>query len=84
MPHVQRIAIIIWTQTDGLNCTWESMLLHKFDEPVWRLSWSVTGNILAVSSDDSTVTLWKQNLDKSWGQVSMSNDSKGVSGYVID
>jgi len=77
-------SVIIWTQTGGLNATWEPMMLNKFDEPVWRLSWSVTGNILAVSSGDSTVTLWKQNLDKTWGQVSMVEDSKGTESCVTD
>lgn len=28
---------------------WERVLLHDFKMPVWRVSWSTTGNILAVS-----------------------------------
>jgi protein transport protein SEC13 len=30
------------------------------------VSWSVTGNVLAVSSGDHKVTLWKETLDKKW------------------
>jgi protein transport protein SEC13 len=43
--------------------------MRTFDAPVWRVSWSVTGNVLAVSTGDHKVTLWKQALDESWQQV---------------
>jgi hypothetical protein len=33
---------------------------------VWRVSWSVMGNILAVSQGDNRVSLWKEALDGSW------------------
>jgi protein transport protein SEC13 len=32
------------------------------EQVVWRVSWSLTGNILAVSSADNKVTLWKESL----------------------
>eukprot|EP00937_MAST-01D_sp_MAST-1D-sp2_P006995 g6995.t1 len=32
----------------------------SFDAPVWRVSWSVSGNVLAVSSGDHAVSLWKE------------------------
>ena len=69
--------VIVWTQKGGSEGTWEPLLLHTFEEPVWRLSWSVTGNILAVSSGDSSVTLWKQGLDMTWSQVSTVEDVSG-------
>jgi protein transport protein SEC13 len=53
------------------------MVLNTFEDPVWRVSWSVTGNILAVSSGDSNVTLWKETLDGSWSQVSQVEDVAG-------
>jgi alkanesulfonate monooxygenase SsuD/methylene tetrahydromethanopterin reductase-like flavin-dependent oxidoreductase (luciferase family) len=34
----------------------------------------VTGNVLAVSSGDQRVTLWKQALDGKWTQVSRARD----------
>jgi protein transport protein SEC13 len=51
------------------------VLLCKFDAPVWRVSWSVTGNVLAVSSGDHKVSLWKQAVDESWVQISTVEDS---------
>jgi hypothetical protein len=32
----------------------------KFPDTVWRVSWSLSGNILAVSCGDGKVTLWKE------------------------
>lgn len=60
--------VYIWTQTQE-NAAWKRELLHTFDAPVWRVSWSVTGNVLAVSSGDHKVTLWKETLDKKWMYV---------------
>jgi len=38
--------------------------------PMWRVSWSLTGNILAVSSGDNKVSLWKESPDGKWKQIS--------------
>ena len=62
--------VIIWTQEgDG---PWEHALLKEdpFPDVVWRVSWSISGNILAVSCGDNSVTLWKENLKKKWELVS--------------
>jgi protein transport protein SEC13 len=61
--------VLIWKQQGGKDGEWKATLLHTFDDPVWRVSWSVTGHLLAVSSGDSTVTLWKAGLDQKWTQV---------------
>ncbi|KAI0791245.1 protein transporter SEC13 [Abortiporus biennis] len=42
----------------------------KFPDVVWRVSWSLAGNILAVSCGDGKVTLWKENLKGAWECVS--------------
>uniref|UniRef100_A0A7S3B8H0 Protein SEC13 homolog n=1 Tax=Haptolina ericina TaxID=156174 RepID=A0A7S3B8H0_9EUKA len=58
--------VIIWTQTP------EGSWTHKvitFSCVLWRVSWSVTGNILAVSGGDNQVTLWKDNLLGDWEQI---------------
>lgn len=68
--------VIIWKQEEQGE-KWTSMVLHTFEDAVWRVSWSVTGNILAVSSGDSNVTLWKEALDGSWSQVSQVEDVAG-------
>ncbi|KAF8452131.1 protein transporter SEC13 [Boletus edulis BED1] len=45
----------------------------KFPDVVWRVSWSLAGNILAVSCGDGKVTLWKENLKGIWECVSDVN-----------
>ena len=47
------------------------MLLRsdKFPDVCWRVSWSMSGNVLAVSGGDNKVTLWKENLNGDWEQV---------------
>lgn len=64
-------SVYIWTKKAQEGWTFE--VLHVFDAPVWRVSWSVTGNVLAVSSGDSNVTLWKQQVDGAWAQVPNAN-----------
>ena len=49
--------------------SWEARLVHDFGAPVWRVSWSVTGNILAVSDSKNNVTLWKEGIDEKWEQI---------------
>ncbi len=69
--------VIIWTQKGGLGNEWNGVVLNTFDDPVWKLSWNMTGSILAVSSGDSSVTLWKQNMHEVWSQVSTIEESTG-------
>lgn len=59
--------VIIWTQ-DEQN---PFKLQHVIDieDVVWRVSWSITGNILAVSGGNNVVSLWKENKDGKWHQV---------------
>mmetsp|Transcript_15553 Transcript_15553/g.21484 ORF Transcript_15553/g.21484 Transcript_15553/m.21484 type:complete len:324 (-) Transcript_15553:191-1162(-) len=60
--------VFVWTQ-DETGAEWKQHLLHDFKVPVWRLSWSATGNILAVSDANHQVSLWKEQLDESWIQI---------------
>jgi protein transport protein SEC13 len=63
----QCVQVIAWTeQQDG---SWQMKLVHNFGAPVWKLSWSVAGNILAVSDANNAVSLWKETLDGVWQQV---------------
>ena len=39
--------VVIWTQSAPRG-EWVPYKLPKFDAPLWRLSWSITGNVLAV------------------------------------
>ncbi|XP_076329062.1 protein SEC13 homolog isoform X3 [Tachypleus tridentatus] len=63
--------VIIW-KNDGTNSTWNYKVLHTFDDVVWHASWSVTGNVLAVSGGDNKVSLWKETPDGQW--VCISNN----------
>lgn len=63
--------VLIWTQ-DRPNGQWtkKALTAEKFPDAVWRVSWSLAGNILAVSCGDNRVTLWKENLLGDWECVS--------------
>jgi len=66
--------VIIWTQSTT-GGEWVPAELPPFSAPVWRVSWSLTGNVLAVAAGDQQVTLWKQALDGTWNQVSTVGDT---------
>ena len=58
----------IWT-SDAANPTQWACKVLQFDAAVWRVSWSLSGNVLAASSEDNKVTLWKENLRGEWELV---------------
>lgn len=60
--------VILWTLTREGD-RWEGKILNDFKVPVWRLSWSTTGNILAVADGNNNITLWKEAVDGEWHQV---------------
>lgn len=64
--------VILWTSQDCSS--WTYQVLTTFDDVIWHVSWSVTGNILAVSGGDNKVTLWKETVDNKW--VCISDDAK--------
>jgi len=65
----------IWTQ-DSPTSEWQCAALEPepgkpyFGDVVWRVSWSISGNVLAVSSGDGKVSLWKENLKGVFEEVS--------------
>jgi protein transport protein SEC13 len=55
---------------DWARGEWTHRELPRFHAAVWRVSWSVTGRLLAVASADNSVTVWKEDLTGStWQQV---------------
>jgi protein transport protein SEC13 len=66
---LQDKTVVIWKQTEA-GGAWSPTALPEFPAPVWRVSWSITGNILAVSCGNDSVTLWKENLARKWERVS--------------
>lgn len=81
LPNVNVVAscsedgtVLVWNQ-NGRQGEWKPTLLHAFESPVWRVSWSVTGHILAVSSGDNDVSLWKASIDGTWHQMETLEES---------
>eukprot|EP01098_Paradermamoeba_levis_P005536 TRINITY_DN2330_c0_g1_i1.p1 TRINITY_DN2330_c0_g1~~TRINITY_DN2330_c0_g1_i1.p1 ORF type:complete len:371 (-),score=104.92 TRINITY_DN2330_c0_g1_i1:224-1171(-) len=70
--------VMISTKADDSN-VWTKTTLPNFSDVVWRVSWSVTGNILAVSCGDNKVTLWKESLNSKWECISkLVDDGSGL------
>ena len=58
----------IWTSDQAHPNEWKSITL-EFDAVLWRVSWSLSGNVLAVSGGDNKVSLWKENSKGEWDCV---------------
>ncbi|QDS74318.1 hypothetical protein FKW77_004089 [Venturia effusa] len=60
----------IWTTAskDPTAGDWTAATL-TFDAVAWRVSWSLSGNVLAVSTGDNKVSLWKERLSGGWEKV---------------
>jgi len=57
--------VFVWS----LNAEgWKKQSLKEggFGKPVWRVSWSLSGSVLAVSSGDQHVSLWKESAKGEW------------------
>ena len=67
--------VLIWTQSEPAG-PWAAKQLADFKQTVWRVSWSVFGNVLAVSDGSGAVTLWKEALDGEWTQVQRTQDGE--------
>jgi protein transport protein SEC13 len=71
--------VIIWSSEDLVN--WSPTTLHTFDDVVWNVSWSLTGNILAVSGGDNKVSLWKENNEGQWICISEDTNAAASNNY---
>lgn len=60
--------VLVWRKPEGSDA-WETEVLGEFGGPVWRVSWSVTGTILAVSQGDDAVSLWEESDAGGWERV---------------
>lgn len=58
----------IWTSDPKQPAVWTSTVL-QFDVVLWRVSWSLSGNVLAISANDNKVSLWKENLRGQWERI---------------
>lgn len=62
----------------GTTSRFEIKTVAQFDDhlsQVWRVSWNITGTILASSGDDGTVRMWKSNYLDNWKPLGVLNDS---------
>lgn len=61
--------VIVWTEREPGR--WDKKVVVPADPrtPVWRVSWSITGGILAVADSANAVTLWKEAVDGVWRRV---------------
>lgn len=59
--------VVIWTSES--NSEWTNVEIN-IEKVAWRVSWSITGNILAVSSSDNKITLFKETIDGKWKKIS--------------
>ncbi|KAJ1750740.1 GTPase-activating protein S13 [Coemansia sp. RSA 989] len=67
--------VFIWNQEiSAQNSEWKRQQL-SFSDVVWRVSWSMAGNILAVSCGDNTISLWKENIKGEWECISKVDES---------
>lgn len=66
---------MIWTQDS--NGIWIKKLLttEAFSDVIWRISWSPSGNVLAVSCGENKVTLWKENVEGTYQQIGDVSDN---------
>ncbi|KAI9348307.1 WD40-repeat-containing domain protein [Zopfochytrium polystomum] len=63
-------SVFIWSQEQpGAQWTKKALKPDAFPDVVWRVSWSPSGNVLAVSSGDNKVSLWKEGLDGEFSQI---------------
>jgi protein transport protein SEC13 len=62
----------IWTSSNMSSQSIGDWTLAKtldFEAVTWRVSWSLSGNVLAVSGGDNKVSLWKEDLKGNWEMV---------------
>ena len=45
--------VVIWSKDSEASTQWIQKELHSFEDVVWHVSWSVSGNMLAVSGGDN-------------------------------
>jgi len=48
------------------HLTLESSVVVNASSPVWRVAWNATGTILATSTEDGQLDLWKKDFDENW------------------
>ena len=55
---------------------WEDPKVLRFIGPVWRVSWSLAGNMLAVAAADNVVYVYEEKETGKWEPVSEMSEAK--------
>ena len=71
--------VLLWTSVDGGKSWAKHPLCAPFSDPVWKLSWSIAGNLLAVSYGENKTSVWRQNIDNTWEKIQQIEDGREVS-----
>jgi protein transport protein SEC13 len=72
--------VLLWQSKDD-GKTWTPHSIYpSFGEAVWKVSWSVAGNLLAVSYGEGKTCVLRQNLDDEfkWEKIQQVEDGKEV------
>mmetsp|Transcript_42557 Transcript_42557/g.31159 ORF Transcript_42557/g.31159 Transcript_42557/m.31159 type:complete len:214 (+) Transcript_42557:324-965(+) len=65
----------IWRNTNPANPKeWQMVKEVNLGVPAWKVSWSLVGNMLAVSGGDNQVQILKENSSGDWEVVSKVNE----------
>ena len=54
---------------------WVESKLGDFKVPIWRVSWSLAGNLLAVASADNLVHVYEEKTPDKWEAVAELNQN---------
>jgi protein transport protein SEC13 len=76
--------VLLWVQ-EKPGAPWVKVPLRgeeRFPDVVWRVSWSLSGNVLAVASGDNKVTLWKENIKGQWECISEMDEKSSYAGNL--
>ena len=72
----------IWSQAmDGKP--WKISFSVNLNSPIWRLSWSITGSLLAVACGDNTISLFKESTDSGQWVLVNSLNEQGINQPTI-
>eukprot|EP01016_Furgasonia_blochmanni_P038195 TRINITY_DN4591_c0_g1_i6.p1 TRINITY_DN4591_c0_g1~~TRINITY_DN4591_c0_g1_i6.p1 ORF type:complete len:303 (+),score=29.09 TRINITY_DN4591_c0_g1_i6:301-1209(+) len=70
--------VVLWTNQPDDRSNWTATPLGAFGGPVWRVSWSISGTMLAVScaskESDNTVHVYRENEQGAWEEISSVSD----------
>lgn len=62
----------VWTRDNGEEAgKWSKAVVNAsgFEQPLGSVSWSLSGNLLAVSGEDRKVSIWKESSEGKWEKV---------------